>query len=35
MFIKGMGQEMKEKNMLTLFNLIQGVSLTPLLSDLL
>lgn len=32
---KDMGQEMKEKNMLTLFNLIQGVSLTPLLADLL
>lgn len=35
MFIKDMGQEMKEKNMLTQFNLIQGVSLTPLLADLL
>lgn len=35
MFVKDMGQEIKEKNMLTLFNLIQGFSLTPLLADLL
>lgn len=35
MFVKDMGQEIKEKNMLTPFNFIQEFSLTPLLADLL
>lgn len=35
MFIEDMGQEMEEKNMLTLFNLIWGFSLSPLLAGLL